>query len=148
MVRGRRRGISAAVGELILVGVTVSLAFVMAMYIKSVWHTEAEEFILTPILSMRSSSSAVNGSLVLELHIRNEGQREAVILKVEVRSSEGAWVNSSRIVVPPGSSLDVVIDEWVWVGQDGPPTPVRGEKYRVLVYTEGSGVLMYDVVLS
>ncbi len=148
MTHSRRQSISAAIGELILVGVTVSLAFVMAMYIKSVWHTEAEEFILTPILSMRGSSSAVNGSLVLELHIRNEGQKEAVILRVEVRSSEGAWLNSSRIIVPPGSSLDIIIDEWVWVGQDGPPTPIRGEKYRVLVYTERSGVLMYDVVLS
>jgi hypothetical protein len=147
-VRGRSRGLSAVIGELIVLSVTISLAFVMVMYLRGVWHTEAERFTIVPMLSLRGSTSQSNGSLVLELHIRNDGEREAVILRVEVRTSSGSWVNSTRLVVPPGSTVDVTISEWVWEGSNSPPVPKRGDKYRVLVYTESSGILLYDVVVS
>ena len=145
-----RRCLGDVIGELILVSVVIVLAFVIVAYIRSVWHVQANQVVLTPILSVRgdTGASASGGGLVLELHIRNEGHRDAVILKVEVRSDRGSWVNTSRLVVPPGSSFDYTISSWEWVGPDGPPTPSRGEKYRVIIYTEDSGVLIYDVVLS
>jgi len=144
-----RRGVHPALSEIILVAITLSIIVLAVSWILGVWSFEQEKFSVVPMLYIRSEGVGADETTpVLQLHIRNEGAREAVIVRVQILASNGYWDNSTRIVVPAGSTLDVVIDSWEWVGEGPPPELVPGQKYRVVIYTEQWGSIYFDVVVQ
>jgi len=145
----KRRGITPALSELILVAVTLVVIIMAASWLLGIWSFEQEKFSVVPMLFIRSEGVGSDGTIpVLQLHIRNEGAREAVIVRVQILASNGHWDNTTRIVVPAGATLDIVIDSWEWVGEGPPPELVPGQKYRVVIYTEQWGSISFDVVVQ
>ena len=144
-----RKGIHPTIVQVILIAVTLTVTIVAISWILGVWHVEQEQFSVVPMLYMRSDAGGAGTTQpVLELHIRNEGSKAAKIIRIEVRTDNGYWFNNSVIIVPGGSTIDVVIDRWSWVGEGEPPVLVPGGKYRIVIYTEQWGQIFYDVTVS
>ena len=143
-----RRGVENVISLVVLVSVVVVLSIVAARWIMSSVQTTEQAFIVQPKVFVYNKSLVGGSAPELYLHVSNEGNREAVIVMVEIRTDNGSWVNKSRIVVPAGSEDTIVIRNWEWVGSGSPPVLHRGDKLRVVVYTERYGPLFFDVIVS
>lgn len=145
-----RKGISIIISEVIIIAASIIFILLAVNWILGAWRSEEAKFMVLPILSIKSVSntSAINGSLVLNLHVVNEGDVEVKIIKVEVEAGEGVYVNITPFTVPPGSSVNIVIDKWIWIGADDPAPIIPGGKYRIKLYTEKFGLFIRDVVAS
>lgn len=144
----RRRGIENVISFVILVSIVVVLSIVAARWIMSAVQTTEQAFIVQPKIFIYNRS-LVNGTAPeLYLHVSNEGNREAVIIMVEIRTDTGSWVNRSRIVVPAGADMTIVIKNWQWIGTGSPPVLHKGDRLRVVIYTERYGSMFFDVIVS
>jgi hypothetical protein len=150
MVQNRRRSVSIAISSIIIIVVSIIFTLLAVNWIFGVWRSEQSKFAVTPILLVKSTGETTvnNASLILKLHILNEGDVEVRIIRVEVEATKGFYVNSTRFVIPPGSSIDVVIEDWSWVGEGDPVPILPGNKYRIKLYTERFGVYIQDVIAS
>ena len=143
----RKRGISIAITEVILVAVTIAFIFLAINWLWGLWHVEQEAFMINPILFVKATGTS-GEQLILNLYIINEGGKAVTILKVEVEASGGSFLNKTNLIVEPGARLDIEISDWIWVGEGEPPTIIPGDRYRVKIYTDRYGVYIADVVAS
>jgi len=143
-----RKAVAVALSEVILVAIAIALVFAAVTWILGVWSFEQEKFTAVPIIYVSAQEGSGSNYPVLQLHLKNDGTRDVVIIKVAVYADNGYWENNTRIVVPAGSAIDVTISDWRWVGEGDPPRIIAGEKYRVVVYTEEWGAITFEVVAS
>ncbi len=144
----KNRGISVALSEFIIAVITVVIALLAASYFMGVWNQQQEQFIVVPIVSIRSTLNASTTQPTLILHIKNEGAKVIHIIRIEIQVGNGSWVNSTSWTIEPGQTVDINITNWEWWGTGSPPSLVPGNKCRVVIITERIGSLFYDVVVS
>lgn len=143
-----RRAVHPIITVVMLVAITIAVSLLVANYLFGVWRVELEKFTVTPMIYTRTSGSN-SGEPILNLYIKNDGAKEVVVYKVEIRSDVGSWYNLSKIIVPANSVMNITIDKWKWSGETPqPPSIEPGDRFRVLLYTENMGVLFYEIVFS
>ncbi len=143
-----RRGVHPVISEVILVAITIAIAIAAVSWLLGVWQFEQESFAVTPVLYVKGAGNSNGDVPELYLHFANSGSKEVNIIKIEVVAGSGSWVNSSQITIPPGSSIDYTIDDWVWQGSGDPPDLYPGIKMRVIIYTERMGSYITDVYVK
>ncbi len=130
---------------LVVVAVTLAVILGFVSYVLSVWSVQQQHFMVRPLLYARGAELAV-GEPVLVLYVANEGPRAVKIVRVEVLAGGGSYINSSVWVVEPGARREIVIEGWVRAGEPAPIEP--GNVYRIYVYTDELGRLIYDAVVA
>ncbi len=133
---------------LIIVAIALAVILGFVSYLLSLWSVEQHNFIIRPILYARGAEIAGSKSTqpLLILYVSNEGPRSVKIIRVELIVGKSIYVNETEWLIPPGSKLKLEINDWKVVGE---PTPIEpGNIYRVYIYTDLLGKLMYDIVLG
>ena len=130
---------------IIVIAVTVAVVLGFVSYMLSVWTVQQHNFIVRPIVYARGAELSV-GEPRLLLYVANEGARAVKIIRVEIVAGSGMYVNTTTWVIEPGERRVLEINGWVKVGNPSPIEP--GNVYRVYVYTDELGRLMYDVVVG
>ncbi len=130
---------------IIIVAITLAIVLGFVSYMFSVWSTEQYQFIVRPIVYARGAELNY-GYPKLVLYVANEGSRAVKIVRVELIAGNGAYINDSIWVVLPGVRETIEINGWRITGNPSPIEP--GNVYRVYVYTDELGRLMYDVIVG
>jgi len=139
-----RRGISILLATLIIIATSIAVIASVILWVKSTVYTTEEQFMIRPmIVVVKAAPQPCPGGFQLILYIVNKGSIRDRIVRVVVEAGGGSYVNSTVIDVPPVYVGEKVISGWVVKGR---PSPIESKNmYRVFIYLEKQGPLIYPV---
>ncbi|MEB3860677.1 MAG: hypothetical protein GSR84_00475 [Desulfurococcales archaeon] len=132
----------------ILIGAAIVVSLAAANWVMGLWGGVQEEFMVRPMVYVRYYGTGVGGGAtpVLNLLVENKGNAPVKILRIELQVSGGSYVNMTNITVPAKGEISTTITSWT---TQGTPTAIgRGDKVRVIIYTDRLDRLFFDVVAS
>ena len=130
---------------IIIIAITLAIVLGFVTYMYSLWSTEQYHFIVRPIIYARGAELSL-GQPILVLYVANEGTRTVKIVRVELVAGDGLYVNNTIWAVRPGIRETIEISAWRIIGNPSPIEP--GNVYRVYIYTDELGKLLYDVIVA
>ncbi|MCE4603085.1 MAG: hypothetical protein F7B18_07870 [Desulfurococcales archaeon] len=132
----------------ILIGAAIVVSLAAANWVTGMWSGIQEEFMVRPMVYVRYYGTGVGGNAtpVLNLLVENKGNAPVKILRIELQVSGGSYVNMTNIVIPAQGEISTTINSWT---TQGSPTAIeRGDRVRVIIYTDKLDRLFFDVVAS
>ena len=136
-----RKAISTMWIIMILIAVTLVITIAVTTWLFSLWSSYQETFIVKPVVYVRQQ--ALSTIPVLELYINNEGAKAEKILKIEIKATNGYYINETIMTIPAGFKGYIRIKEWTTIGN---PEIIPGNIYRVYIYTESHGLMFLDIL--
>jgi len=137
----RRLGISSILIIFILVTITIFITIIIVNWIFGLWSTTEEEFVIRSYIYITHQELTNKPKLII--YVINSGAKSDKILKVEIKATNGMFINDTVIDIPADFKGTIEVDEWI---EKGNPQIVQGNIYRVFIYTERHGLIFIDVV--
>lgn len=143
-----RKALTPTVALVVLIAVTLIISLTFITYIYGLWHSVQEEFILRPYLYVTQQTLLNDTSVILELYVVNVGPKSDKIMEIKIIATNGTLTYNKQILIPAGFKGYIRIGDDPSEKWEGTGEIIKGEMYRVIVYTEKHGTMFYDVLAS
>jgi len=129
----------------ILVVAAIIATYAIINFIMSLFQASVREYEVVPQAYI--SHSQATSEPRLNLYIVNRGPGYDRIILIELDCGKALYVSSKPIEIKPNEALNVTIDEWTKVREEGAIVP--GDVCRLKLHSEKYGaILLRDVVIA